>query len=93
MTDYLIIYLAVINLIAIIFTISDKKRAQKDRWRIKESTLISLALFGGAVGEYLTMKLIRHKTKHAKFMIGLPAIIILHIAVSIFVYLKVAQFI
>ena len=36
---------------------------------------------GGATGMYVTMQLIRHKTKHKKFMIGLPIFIVLHIGI------------
>lgn len=88
MTEILIlaiaIYLIVISLITIIFTVSDKKRAIKHKYRVPEAKLFLLAFLGGAIAEYLTMKKIRHKTKHKQFMIGLPAIIILQIASVIF---------
>jgi uncharacterized membrane protein YsdA (DUF1294 family) len=80
-----LIYLLVINLIAIIITCYDKRCAVKNKWRIKESTLLIVSLIGGSVGMLATMKIIRHKTKHKKFMIGIPAIIILQIAIIIFV--------
>ena len=51
--------------------------------RIRESTLLWLSVFGGSVAMLLTMHLIRHKTKHMKFMIGIPAIIILQVAISL----------
>ena len=80
-TIYLvIIYLAIVNLIAIFMTILDKYRAQKHQWRIPEATLLLVSAFGGSVAMYLTMRLIRHKTRHAKFMVGIPAILLLQIA-------------
>ena len=73
------VYLAVISLSAVLLTISDKLRAAKHKWRISEATLLLVALFGGAAAEYITMRCIRHKTLHKKFMIGLPLILVLHL--------------
>ena len=78
-------YLAAINLVAMVVTIHDKRAARKDSWRIKERTLLFVSLLGGSVAMFLTMYGIRHKTKHAKFMIGIPVIIILQIATVVFV--------
>ena len=72
-----LIYFSAISLITFTVTALDKFFAKKKMRRIPEATLLSLALFGGAVSEYITMKLIRHKTLHKKFMIGLPVIIAL----------------
>lgn len=77
-----ILYFAAISLITFVVTASDKIFAKKNMRRVPEATLLTLALFGGAVSEYITMKLIRHKTLHKKFMVGLPVIIFLQ-AVSI----------
>jgi uncharacterized membrane protein YsdA (DUF1294 family) len=66
--------------LTVILTIYDKIAAKKrPKHRISEAMLILLALLGGALAEYVVMKLIRHKTRHKKFMIGLPVIIFLHI--------------
>lgn len=75
----LFFYLIVINLISIIVTISDKSRSKRNKWRVKEKTLFTLALLGGSVSMYITMRIIRHKTKHLSFMIGIPAIIVLQL--------------
>lgn len=86
------IYLLVISLITIIVTISDKKRAIKHKYRVPEATLLTLGALGGAFAEYVTMKKIRHKTLHKKFMIGLPLIMILQLlAVGSIIYLIVSQ--
>ena len=74
------IYLGIINLVAVILTLSDKRAAQRNRWRVKEQTLILISAVGGSVAMLIIMRLIRHKTKRAKFMIGIPVIIILQVA-------------
>ncbi len=76
---YLYIYLAVINVIAIIITIHDKSAAERGKWRVKERTLMLVSALGGSVGMYLTMLIIRHKTRKPLFMIGIPVIIILEL--------------
>lgn len=73
----MLLYFAVISLVTFVITALDKILAKKKMRRIPEATLLTLALFGGAVSEYITMKLIRHKTLHKKFMVGLPVIIAL----------------
>ena len=75
------IYLAAISLISVIVCIYDKfasKHATKHRTR--EATLLLLSALGGSVAMFVTMLLIRHKTKHVKFMLGIPLIIILQVA-------------
>lgn len=84
------VYLAVINLIAAILAAIDKRRAQKARWRIPEKTLLFIGFAGGALGEYTAMKALHHKTKHAKFMVGLPLVLFFHIVIIIFIIYKAA---
>ena len=75
------IYLAVISIIAIIVTCYDKVAATKrPRHRTPEATLLLISALGGSVAMFITMQIIRHKTKHAKFMIGIPVIMLLQIA-------------
>ena len=76
---YLYIYLAVINILAVILTIYDKSAAVHDRWRVRERTLMLVSAFGGSVGMFLTMLIIRHKTRKPLFMIGIPVIFILEL--------------
>ena len=69
----------VISVVAIVITVADKKASKRrKKKRIPETTLMLVGFFGGALPMYITMKVIRHKTKHKKFMIGLPVIIFLH---------------
>ena len=79
----LAVYLAAINITAAVAACADKRRAIRGRWRIPERTLLLLGFFGGAAGELLAMLLIRHKTKHAKFMVLLPLFCLLHAALLI----------
>lgn len=81
---YIWIYLSVISLIAIIFTFYDKRAAKKHSRRIKERTLMLISILGGSAAMLLTMRAVRHKTKHAKFMIGIPIIILLQISITAF---------
>lgn len=78
---YFYVYLAVINLAAVIITIYDKIRAVRHKWRIKELTLMTIAVLGGSVCMYITMQLIRHKTRKLKFMLGIPVIIVIQFIV------------
>ena len=71
----IIIYLLIINIIAFFAMFIDKKKAEKDRWRIKESTLLTLALIGGSIGAIIGMYTFHHKTRKLKFCIGCPAIL------------------
>ena len=80
---YIAIYLAVTSLLAVILTIHDKRAAQQRKWRVRESTLLIIAALGGSVVMLLTMHIVRHKTKHAKFMIGIPVIIAAQVALAI----------
>lgn len=82
----LVIYLIVMNMIAVIITIYDKRAAVKHRWRVRESTLFIVSALGGSVLMYLTMQLIRHKTKHMKFMLGIPLIFILQCTLVFFIW-------
>ena len=77
MIKYILLYLAVINFAAVLICIHDKNSARKSKRRISEKTLFILAFLGGAMGLYITMLKIRHKTLHKRFMIGLPIIIVL----------------
>ena len=81
------IYLLAVNLAAVIFTVSDKVKARKGAWRVPEKTLLGLGFIGGALGEWITMLIIRHKTKHMKFMILLPLFILLHAALAVWLLL------
>ncbi len=80
-----LIYLISINILGIILTIYDKIASKKFRKnRVRENVLLLIGALGGAVSMYITMKLIRHKTRHKKFMAGLPIIFFLQMAFIIY---------
>lgn len=75
---YILGYLAVMSLISVVVCIYDKFASKHaKRHRTREATLLLLSALGGSVAMLLTMLLIRHKTKHVKFMLGIPLILIL----------------
>ena len=81
----LLAYFLLVNAAAFILMMADKIKAKKNRWRIKESTLMLSAALGGSVGALAGMYTFRHKTLHRKFTIGIPAILALQIAAVIFI--------
>lgn len=83
-----VIYLLTINVITFLAMLIDKKKAEKGRWRIKESTLLTLALIGGSIGEVLGMYVFRHKTKKPRFFIGVPVMLVLQIILLIMIFIK-----
>lgn len=78
---YLAVYLIIINLIAIVITAHDKRAAIRQRRRVPEKTLMLISALGGAPAMYLTMLVIRHKTRKPLFMIGIPVIFLLELAI------------
>ena len=83
-----IIYFIGINLITFIVFGIDKRKAVKHRYRIPEKNLFGLAIIGGSVGAWLGMYVWRHKTRVWYFVVGIPAILILQIAVMVYLVIK-----
>ena len=73
-------YLVIVNIVGFAMMGMDKKRAIRGAWRISEASLFIVALIGGSIGSILGMNTFRHKTKHWYFKYGMPAILILQIA-------------
>lgn len=84
---YLYYYLILINAVAFLLMLADKQKARKRKWRIPEATLMGTAALGGSIGALAGMYLFRHKTKHPKFTLGIPAILIVQF-VLVFLFLK-----
>lgn len=76
-----LVYYVLLAAVSVVFTVKDKSAAVQNKWRVSEKTLMLLGLMGGALPIYVTMKVIRHKTKHLKFMLGLPLEMFLHILI------------
>ena len=85
---YILAYLLIVNAVAFLLMLIDKIKAKKNRWRIKESTLMLWAAIGGSIGALAGMYTFRHKTLHRKFTIGIPAILILQIAAVVYILYK-----
>lgn len=79
-TIAVIIFFALINIIAILLMKKDKEYAQTGARRVRESTLMIVALVGGGLGEYYAMYKYKHKTLHNKFLYGVPMAIMLNVA-------------
>ena len=84
-TRIVFIYLVIINLIAFLLMAKDKSRARKHQWRIPEKTLFLSAILGGSIGAIAGMYTFHHKTKHWYFVIGMPAILIVQIALIVWI--------
>lgn len=101
MANALLYYLIVINVLTFVVYGIDKwrstsgrlpptgrKKAKKSKRRIRETTLLGLAVFGGSIGAYLGMQVWHHKTLHKKFKYGLPLILLAQIAFIYFLQQK-----
>ena len=78
----ILVWLAIINLIAFALMGLDKWKARRDAWRIPEKTLFLAALLGGALGGTVGMHLFHHKTRHWYFRFGFPVLLILQLLLS-----------
>lgn len=85
--DILIYYLLIINALAFLLMLADKRKAVKKVWRIPEATLLAVAAIGGSLGAILGMRLFRHKALHLKFSLGLPLMLAAHILLLILLHI------
>ena len=81
---YFLIYLLLINAVGFLLMLIDKWKAKHNRWRIPEATLMWVAALGGSIGSLLGMYTVRHKTKHPKFTVGIPLILVAQLALAIY---------
>ena len=89
---YVGIWMLAISLISLVVTVYDKWAAKHNpRHRTPEKNLLLISLVGGSVAMLLTMLVIRHKTKHMKFMVGIPLIILLQLAIALAVRMYILQ--
>ncbi len=77
-------YLLIINAAGFLLMLADKYKAKKNLWRIPEATLMGVALLGGSVGSLIGMYTVRHKTRHLKFVLGIPVILTLQVLAVIY---------
>lgn len=76
----LIVWVSVFSLIGTIMTMIDKQKARQGRRRISEKKLLWMGALGGALLMWVTMIMIHHKTHRNKFMIGLPVMFVIQVA-------------
>lgn len=88
MKEILFLYLVIINAIASGLMLIDKYKAKKNLWRIPEATLMTTALLGGSIGALIGMYTVRHKTKHPKFTVGIPLILLAQAALGVYIALR-----
>lgn len=86
--EWLAAYLLAVSLLAVIYTVVDKRRARQGKWRVSESTLLLIAALGGAAAMLATMRRIRHKTQHKKFMWGLPVMLVAQAMVLLWLFFR-----
>jgi uncharacterized membrane protein YsdA (DUF1294 family) len=84
--QYFYAYLLIINALGFTLMLIDKHKARKKHWRIPEATLMCVAALGGSVGSLIGMYTVRHKTKHLKFTLGIPAILIVQLALAVWIF-------
>ena len=84
----LVCYLLAVNAVTFIVYGIDKYKAKKAKWRISEATLLLLAVLGGSVGAWMGMKVWHHKTMHKKFKYGIPAILLIQIALMAYLHVN-----
>jgi uncharacterized membrane protein YsdA (DUF1294 family) len=78
----LLFYITAVNLYGFLIMGHDKSRSRKQGWRVPEKRLFTIAAVGGALGIWAGMKVYRHKTKHLSFVLGIPALFVLNIAIG-----------
>jgi uncharacterized membrane protein YsdA (DUF1294 family) len=86
-----ILYVLIINLYGFYIMFADKRKSVKGQWRIPEARLFGVAAALGSPGILAGMYTFRHKTKHLKFVLGIPAILLVEIYVFYrfrYLYLK-----
>jgi uncharacterized membrane protein YsdA (DUF1294 family) len=89
MQETIVYYLIIINIVTFLVYGIDKWKAWKTMWRIREASLLMVAVLGGSIGAWLGMKVWHHKTQHKKFRYGIPAIIIIQLVIiGFFLYLQ-----
>ena len=82
--ELLLYYFVCVNVLTFLVYGIDKWQARQGKWRISEATLLLLAVIGGSIGAWLGMRVWHHKTMHKKFKYGIPAILMIHIIIIVY---------
>ena len=84
----ILLYLLIMNAAGFLVMTADKLFAKSGAWRVPENNLLGIAAFGGSIGVWLAMYIVRHKTRHAKFVIGVPLILVCQIGMILYFILR-----
>ena len=84
----ILLYLLIMNAAGFLVMTADKLFAKSGAWRVPERNLLGIAAIGGSIGVWLAMYIVRHKTRHEKFVIGVPAILAAQIGLVLFFLLR-----
>ena len=84
MMNIILYYLLAVNIATFLLYGVDKYKAKKNKWRISEATLLTMAAIGGSIGDWICMRLWHHKKMHKKSKYGIPFIITLQIALVVY---------
>ena len=84
----ILLYLLIMNAGGFLVMTADKLFAKSGAWRVPERTLLGVAAFGGSIGVWTAMYIVRHKTKHMKFVIGVPLILAVQIGFVLYLILR-----
>ena len=87
-----ILYVIVMNIVGFLMMGIDKLKARKHRRRISERTLFVISIIGGSVGSLAGMYLFRHKTRHTKFVVGIPVILAIQIIVGVLIASRIQDY-
>lgn len=84
----ILIYLFIMNAAGFLVMTADKLFAQSGAWRVPERSLLGISVIGGSIGVLFAMYTVRHKTKHLKFVIGVPLILTVQIGLVLYLILR-----
>ena len=87
-SNIIIYYILAINVLTFATYGIDKWKSRNNKWRIREASLLLLALLGGSVGAILAMYIFRHKTQHNKFRYGVPVILLIQLSLIALMIIK-----
>ena len=83
MLKYAIMYIILVNAAAFAAYGLDKGKAEKNKWRVPENILMLIVAAGGTIGALSGMLVFHHKTRKPKFVIGIPAILLVQVTALI----------
>ena len=84
----ILLYLLIMNAAGFLVMTADKLFAKTNAWRVPEINLLGIAAIGGSIGVWAAMYIVRHKTKHMKFVIGVPLILVIQIGIVLYFLLR-----